>query len=559
MTHVTSFHRTEATNAPPRETSVVLDQTSRTSWREVKLSDEATVWLFGYTKQASDESAAQTLRSAVMAGVQAVEAWARQTIGHGAVVYSGAEGVVAATDIVGSVPLYISREADRLVIRSNLRLPDGTDHNFDRRAVLQLAMGGFTIGRQCLGSSVQSLRPGEVAFLGAEGPQFLRYARYVGSPSSDAAADPRDPDLQKRHNDVFLAILAEMTAPFRGRPVFIPLSAGLDSRAILSGLKEIGYDKIFTFSYGLPGNHEAEGAQRIAKSLDVDWRMIEYSPHEQVRFFNGDTAARFFEFADRPDAMPFMQDVPAIERLQKMTDIPQDAVFINGQSGDFIAGNHIPPDLHRGETGLREAIIAKHFSFWDVLKTPENLSRIREAIDLELGSLRDEKCAAIPYELFEFESRQSKYVVAGQRAYEFFGYDWRLPFWDAKMVAFWQDIPVSAKLNRSLFRAAMESANWGKVWGPDWEFPRTVVPTWLRPLRFLAKAASAPFGRARWHRLEKRVFDWRMDPVQNYAIRSYPALMRDGRGFRNALALHAESYLARHGVQIDDLIRGVWK
>ena len=43
----------------------------------------------------------------------------------------------------------------------------------------------------------------------------------------------------------------------------------------------------------------------------------------------------------------------------------------------------------------------------------------------------EEKDSRKLYERLEFINRQSKYVINGQRLYEFFGYEWRLPLWDS--------------------------------------------------------------------------------------------------------------------------------
>ena len=52
------------------------------------------------------------------------------------------------------------------------------------------------------------------------------------------------------------------------------------------------------------------------------------------------------------------------------------------------------------------------------------------------------------YEILEFEDRQVKYVINGQRLYEFFGYEWRLPLWDSLYLNFWEKVPLEYKFDQ---------------------------------------------------------------------------------------------------------------
>ncbi len=524
----------------------------RAPWRRVAAPDGARFWLSGYTTGATDESAAASLAAAAGVGEDALAAWARETLCLGAAVVETAQGVAAVVDVVASVPLFLGRRDGAPSVAA--RAQDLDRGAPDATALRQLAAAGFTIGARTQDSGIAALLPGQIVRIPAGGaPSVGRWTRYLGAP--DPARDPDDPAERTRHNDLLLQLLERLARDAAGRPIAIPLSAGFDSRAILTGLKEVGAENLFCFSYGLPGNHEAEGARKVAARLGVSWQMVPYDHAGQRAFFRSTTAADFFAFADRPDAMPFMQDVPALERLVAADRLPEDAILVNGQSGDFIVGNHIPAALLDGHASLERSFAAKHMAMWRRFRTEAFEGELAEWLDAELPEDRTLSPAAA-YELLEFESRQSKYVVAGQRAYEFFGRDWRLPLWEPDYVAFWRTAPLEAKRARRLFVEAMEAANWGGVWGPDWVFPRTVVPGWLRGPRLAAKLLAAPFGRARWHRLEKRVFDWWMDPVLNYAIKPYGEVVRDDRGFRNALALHGEAYLGRCGWSVDAAARG---
>lgn len=90
--------------------------------------------------------------------------------------------------------------------------------------------------------------------------------------------------------------------------------------------------------------------------------------------------------------------------------------------------------------------------------------------------------------------------------------------------------------------------NWGGVWSGIPVNRKTIRPQWLRPIRLAAKLAVAPFGRARWHRVERRFFQYWMSPTGATAIVPYLRAALDRRGARHGVAWLVEDYLARHGI-----------
>ncbi len=109
---------------------------------------------------------------------------------------------------------------------------------------------------------------------------------------------------------------------------------------------------------------------------------------------------------------------------------------------------------------LIEAIFDKHFSLWRSLKTPENLKRVEARIlkELDLGRDADltvEELVA-QYEQWEYQERQAKYVINGQRIYDFLGLNWALPWWDREYVEFWRDVPVPIKAGQALYREYLD-------------------------------------------------------------------------------------------------------
>jgi asparagine synthase (glutamine-hydrolysing) len=151
------------------------------------------------------------------------------------------------------------------------------------------------------------------------------------------------------------------------------------------------------------------------------------------------------------------------------------------------------------------------------------------------------------YELVEYQERQAKFVVSGQRVYEFYGYDWRLPLWDNAYCDFFERMPLSAKINQSLFREVLEEANWGGVWRPL--LPRKYeTPAWAGHLRRAAKAALFALPADKWDAVDRRVFAYLLDGLCVNSQQPYARFLLDRRGARHGVAFRCEAYLAEHGL-----------
>ena len=46
------------------------------------------------------------------------------------------------------------------------------------------------------------------------------------------------------------------------------------------------------------------------------------------------------------------------------------------------------------------------------------------------------------FSFFEWQERQSKFLINSVRSYEFYGFDWWLPLWDAEFMEFWREVPL---------------------------------------------------------------------------------------------------------------------
>ena len=465
--------------------------------------------------------------------------------GHFAIVVRAPTFSFAAVDRIRSIPLiWLGSELGVVVAQHAEQMIGGfpfTPDQVNPDGELAIAMSGYTVGRDTLYSDVSQLGPGQFLLIEDEITvgQYHRYEPWkpVPRPREELLAD-----LTKVTVEVFQRLMDEAN----GRTIAIPLSAGWDSRLVASSLRS--YSNVVCFSYGLAGNHEAKTAQRVAEALGFDWHFIPYSPRRMRKAFASEDHEQFVRSADSMTGIHFPQEYLALREK-----LPDDSIIVNGQSGDFISGNHIPAALMVTSPGLSaearrdrviDALLSKHYNLWGHLCTPKNLARMRARLTQEieaLGGMPDPDGDHGIYEALEFQNRQAKYVINGQRVYDHFGYDWSLPLWSDEYLDFWQGVPLEAKIDQNLYREMCQTQKWGDVW----DIPinnKTIRPRWLIPFRTAAKLAHAPLGRERWHAFERRFLGYWMENLCGYPV-SYMTSILDARPRRNSNSYHVESYL----------------
>ena len=552
------------TRAPVLETGLTLAN----GWHRF-ISAEVTLWAKGHLFRDEFARVARHLSAAGAFEAGVVEALLQSLDGHWALVAVGPDRAFAAVDRVRSIPLIWARDGESILVDQDgghlSRRLGLTPKDVDRNAALSVALAGYTIGNDTLYSRVQQIGPGE--YILVEQPGEARSGRYyqwtpwrpeAGSPAGFATT------LSLLHE----RLIDKLVESAHGRRILVPLSAGLDSRFIASGLREAGYRDVVCFAYGLPGNRDVHVSRLVAERLGYSWRFVPYGNAGMRRAFAAQDHARYKANADSLTGVHFSQDYLALDALIADGVASPESIVVNGQSGDFITGNHVPADfavarpdrsLAARQEAIVEAVLVKHFRQWGFLRTPANIARLAARLKREIaliGMPEDAGGDHGVYEHCEFQDRQAKYVINGQRLYEHFGLDWRLPFWDRDCLDFWSRVPFAAKVGQSLYRQTLVSRNWAGVWGDDVPVnPMRIRPGWLRPIRFALKVLHAPLGRARWHAFERRYLDYWMTPLCGYAMRRWLEVARDGRGHWSSIAWHIESYLSDKGVGLEELAR----
>jgi len=434
-------------------------------------------------------------------------------------------------------------------------LPNNTHTDINNSAVNEIAMSGYTIGRKTIYKKLYQLTAGESLLL--TGGKIERSFYYTYSPWT--VQERSEQVLRKEFTETTLSILEQMVSSVNGAQIVVPLSAGNDSRLIVSGLKHLGVKDVVCFSYGRANSYESLTSRKIANKLGYQWFHLPATIKSQKLFFESKEYKDYLTDFDTLASVPSVQDISSIIQLRNSALISKQAVIVNGNSGDFITGGHIPSLTKLSKNSyterkiqLMDSYLDKHYSLWGCLKSDTALERLKSEIDILIEDRNIPRdltynCSHGLIESIEYLGRQTKYVINQQNAYDFSGFEWRLPLWDDMFMDYWESVPVRYKMNQELYKSSLIMNNWGGVWRDIPVNNREINPLYLRWMRNFIKTFFYPLGKERWHNAEKNIFAYWLDVSCNFAVVPYSKVFFDSRKQRNYISWLAEDYLLLHG------------
>jgi asparagine synthase (glutamine-hydrolysing) len=332
----------------------------------------------------------------------------------------------------------------------------------------------------------------------------------------------------------------------------VPLSGGYDSRLIVSLLYEFDYKNVICFTFGKKNSFEHQAAKKITTQLNYDWFPI-YQTKKLIRKYNkSEHAEKYYSFCETFAHPPSMLDAFAIHELIKQAPIEKDAVVINGNTGDFISGGHIPQNIgfeclikNSNALGLDKSFLNKHFSLWECYRTSNNDKKMITNLNKVVSKYLD---SDIPeymiYETLEVLHRQSKLILSMQRVYEFNNLSWAIPFWDREYVKYWAKLPLQNKLNSSHYREQLLNLNYAGIW-ENIPINNEKIPLFLRFLRLFFMVFFIFSNRKKWKKFDKKWFYFFYEDTANIGLVNYRQIITDKRGYRNALSWRALNYINR--------------
>tara|TARA_B110000305_G_C19444903_1_gene644217 strand:+ start:838 stop:2457 length:1620 start_codon:yes stop_codon:yes gene_type:complete len=462
--------------------------------------------------------------------------------GHFAIVVHKDDFTFIAVDKIRSTPLFFTKIKDNFFIDSdpkNLVNLNSFDKIIEENARLEIAMSGFVIGNKTIYNNLHSLKAGEIVIFQGNSYEYLQYYKYFGEIINKSFED-----YLKELSEVTLNIFRKMLNKIGDRQIIIPLSAGNDSRLVASILKHLGAKNVKCYSYGTPANFEVKIAKIISQKLDYEWKFIPLTHKSEKFFYASKDYKKYLDYSETYCSVPYIQSLSTVKYLKNINWINDDAIFINGFSGDFISGGHINlnildasklENIEFRKENILSQLIEKHFSLWGYLKTDLNKINLKVNLWNEIvegcSDIQKNSNDHLLYEYSEFIDRQSKYVISGQRIYEYYGYDWRLPLWNDEYLLFWQKVPLNYKLKQKLYIEMLKKNNFGNVWGDDIPVnKKQITPKWIIPLRFICKIPFSLFGKKgkkAWKQFDINFFFYFRDITHMMDTQNYIKVIMD--------------------------------
>lgn len=374
--------------------------------------------------------------------IDEISQWAKNLKGSFLIIIKDKEKVVVISDIIRTFPLFYKLSKQGIYVSDDIR--SFGILKLDKYKAYEYICFGFSMENSTVFSDVLSLQAAEILFFTNSVIKSQRYFQFFPETERKLNKSPEFVnDFNQRMQRSFHRILKSVHSINNW---IIPLSGGHDSRILVNCLYKAGIKDVICFSYGTPGNPQTEISKRVAGAVGYDWYFIEYTENKWGNLHENGVFDQYIDFAFQGVSTPHLLDFLAVYELKSKGIIKEGDVFLPGHALDFIAGSHLLElDLN---CRTKEDAILRALKKFSRTSNPTT-----EAVAAYSILYEDSECSEPQFfqEYCNWQERQAKLIVNSCRVYEFFGFEFRLPFWDRNLVDFFLHLQITQRENRNLF------------------------------------------------------------------------------------------------------------
>jgi asparagine synthase (glutamine-hydrolysing) len=351
-----------------------------------------------------------------------------------------------ATDRFGTMNLFYVLHDERVEFFDTLwDLPNPRSMGIAPDHIISSMLFGYHVGKNTWLQDVWQTEPGRIYRVKGTRVSEKRYWRFRYRDHPEISFT----DASQKLHDRWMSAVERWTKS-AGDRLLVPLSGGLDSRAILAALMELGCDRnVTTCTWGAKGTFDFEiggivarvaGTRHINLPVDhADWRR-------QIALTVEDSQGMI-------SCLPYL---PILHYQELLRDYSQ---VVIGYMGDPIMGSHLAGNmLDRNAPSVEdlvECVAEKHFwspvtleNVADVVGHPvreRQVQLITDTFDQERPEKLSEFC-----ESWDFHERQHKYTLYAVMKFSGFA-RYRTPFVDNDIVDFMASMPLQWRYQQRLY------------------------------------------------------------------------------------------------------------
>lgn len=480
--------------------------------------------------------------------------------GNFSIIIEGNNSTLAVADRINSYPLTYARLKNEVYISDNglnlVKKLKFNENNIDYNISTTFAMSGYTVDNNTIFKGLKSLLPGQFILITKN--NFSCFYFYLWQPWKKVKENNFKKEKIFYLNE---KIIKKLIKTCDGRQIILPLSAGWDSRFIASGLKHFKYNNVICVTYGRKNSNDMKIAKKLSESLGFKWIQVIYNKNKIRNIYNSKRYKLYKKYCDNLNSIHFMGEYLMLSEIKQNSAVDKDAIIVNGQSGDFITGNHIPIQIGKYTESLDivlEGYISKHNKYWKSLLTLDKKGTIKKQLKNQIYNLLGTKNITGKninmfgiYETLEFYNRQVKYVINGTRNYEFFNFEWRMPLWDFEYMRYWEKAPFKLKFQQNYYKKTLKKTNWGNVWKDIGINPKKKIAWYYKIIRFIFKSTFFLVGKEKWYMFERKYIEYFIDDLHNYSPWRYMKIFFDKRQHYSSISWYIAEYLEEKKVQWD--------
>lgn len=359
--------------------------------------------------------------------------------GFFAVVIQTKDTILAATDRLCRFPLYYS---DRVITDNHNTFDTSLEWDYLGRAFYRTS--GAVLPGHTLLQSIRQLLPAGIAVYRSKEWTINTYTSFLCKKEEEKSIRLEELDR------VMTAVFARLIQSAKGRQLVIPLTAGNDSRLILCMLKRLHYTNVICFTIVGEGCEEWEGADQAARTIGFRHVKIDMLDENVRKLLYQDKASfeNYYRYVGGLTNFCWLAEFVAVKYLEKQGLIAQDAIFVPGHSGDMIGGSHLTKAKVKEQMSVSELVQRMRYVGFEYGTD----KRVKEVLHTYFSdTLQKGYTPYSAYQNWVVQHRQAYNIVHSVRAYDFCGYEVRLPLWDACLYDIFAKLPYASLQKSSLY------------------------------------------------------------------------------------------------------------